>query len=117
MNNVSKFLLLFSLIFLMTGCSLFYETHGETWVAECEHGYLQVETSLDDGSLNYTISAFPDEGYCLLRKNLFVYKTLASSLSRAKIPVTDVSENVYSCSVNKDDDMIITAVFTKEEIE
>lgn len=110
---VFLFLALFA--FLFVSCSEdAWLIYGEAWVAECEHGSLKVKQEHDDDYYHYTVTAFPDEGYCLKAENLYVVYKNEYDLG-SQFSVTTVSENVFTFSTSETADIIISAYFTKKE--
>lgn len=116
MKKISIFIFS-SLLLFFSSCSYLFNNHGQTWVVDCEHGRLDVTAVVDGEILNYTIYAFPQEGHCLLPENLFVYKSLSTTISIYTYPVIETGKNEYSCTVEKNADYIITAYFTELENE
>lgn len=114
------FILLTVTAFVFASCSIGDDIRGSVWVMKCENGRLEVEDTGSYDSYNdtikYKITAFPDEGYCLKKDNLFVNEFKDNNYaSYGRYSVTKESENIFTVRIEYDESVIVTAYFTKKE--
>lgn len=115
MKKYLSIISIISLLLFLTGCS-FLIKRGTAWVMECEHGSLNVDVEMINSSeVKYTITAFPEEGYCLLRDNLYTGENRKKNIGSLWSNVEQISDNVFTITCNYDNSIIISAVFTKKE--
>ena len=119
---------------LFTGCSNMLKYTSFVYICDSEHGYIEVELVLEhkQGS-EFLLTAHPEDGYCLEKKNLFIYTDLLTDLYNGSkeftipyFPGNDYAgyfrlspsktkkENQYTFRAEKNSNVTISAIFTKK---
>ena len=100
--------------FLCVGCNYIMKVDPTIYVSKCEHGSIKV-SFYDEIQKGCLISAYPDTGYELKKENLHVfYKDTHYYNSKTSKYVEELKENQFFFICNDEDDLIVTALFTKK---
>lgn len=103
-------------LLIFTSCSFLPNMTSYICIYDCEHGKIEVQCISETIETNeFLVTGYPDAGYCLLEKNVYIY----DYENRAQIhatPLTD-QKNVFKFSADFYRKITVTAFFTKETQE
>ncbi len=97
---------------ILSSCSLMQSFNTEIYIYDCEHGRIEISLiSENTDEIDFLVTAYPDEGYCLLADSLYIY----DNPKEKKILPTSISEqnNSYKFSAKHQSNITISALFTK----
>ncbi len=97
---------------ILSSCSFMQSYNTEIYIYDCEHGRIEVSLiSENTDEIDFLVTAYPDEGYCLLADFLHIY----DNSKEKEILLTSISKqnNSYKFSANHQSKITVTALFTK----
>lgn len=100
----------------LSSCSLMSEYNTNICIYNCEHGKIDVKLiSETSGNNSFLLVGYPDSGYRLLAKDIYVY----NHNDNMNILVTTLfnQENVFNFTAGLDAKITVSAFFTKIEQE
>lgn len=122
MKNKNFFIISVLLAILFSSCSLIPRVNTEIHIYDCEHGRLEVKRISEiQKDIEFMIIGHPDEGYCLLAENLYIYAheesesiLFGNEINEYINPITNLDyENTFNFTLKAGTRVTISAFFTK----
>lgn len=117
MKNKKKFLIISTLlsglvVVLLSNCSLIQNLNTVICIYDCEHGKVEVSRiSESKDEIEFLVTGYPDSGYCLLSKNLYIYDN--SENTKLWIVTLADQKNTFTFSARQNARITVSAIFTK----
>ena len=105
-------LLISATLLIFVSCSFLPNMISNICIYDCKHGKIEVRCISETIETNeFLVTGYPDAGYCLLEKNVYIY----DYNNKQQIHATTLSDqkNAFKFSATYNTNITISAFFTK----